>query len=94
MVIVESNHRHASASRKALENFKELAASPVSDWQFSQEKEGVKLYTKGDGSSITIVRGDITLKTGDKYTPREVATVATQIGCRKICTYRLFFFFI
>ncbi|KAI7854980.1 hypothetical protein BDC45DRAFT_556858 [Circinella umbellata] len=84
MVLLESNNRHATTSRKSLAQFKELAGSPLSDWEFSQEKEGVKLYTKSDGSSITIVRGDITLKTGDKYTPREVATVATQSGCRKI----------
>ncbi|KAI9488733.1 hypothetical protein BDB00DRAFT_771944 [Zychaea mexicana] len=83
MVVIESSNRHAEASRKALASFKELAAN-LDGWNFSQEKEGVKLYTKSTGGPISIVRGDTVLKTGDKYTPREVATVATQPGCRKI----------
>ncbi|KAI8149039.1 hypothetical protein BJV82DRAFT_550385 [Fennellomyces sp. T-0311] len=81
MVVIEANYRHAEAARKSLAAFKELAAS-LDGWNFSQEKEGVKLYTKATATG-TIVRGDIVMKT-DKYTPREVATVATNTGCRKI----------
>ncbi|KAI9320525.1 hypothetical protein BX666DRAFT_1204476 [Dichotomocladium elegans] len=82
MVVIESNNRHATESRKALENLKELSAS-LDGWNFSQEKEGVKLYIKSDPSGVNIVRGDAFLKT-DKYTPRDVAVVATIPGCRKI----------
>lgn len=84
MVVLDSNNRHAAASRKALEYLKELSAS-LDGWEFSQEKDSVKLYSKAvPDSPIPIVRGDIILKT-DKFTPWDVAVVATQPGCRKIC---------
>ncbi|KAI7877166.1 Bet v1-like protein [Lichtheimia hyalospora FSU 10163] len=82
MVVIESNNRHAATSRKALDYLKELS-NTLDGWNFSQEKDGVKLYIKPESNGLNIVRGDAILKT-DKYTPREVATVATNPGCRKI----------
>lgn len=83
MVVIESNNRHAATSRKALEYLKELS-NTLDGWNFSQEKDGVKLYIKPESNGLNIVRGDAIFKT-DKYTPRDVATVATNTGCRKIC---------
>lgn len=85
MVVIESNNRHTAASRKALDYLKELS-NTLDGWNFSQEKDGVKLYIKPESNGLNIVRGDAILKT-DKYTPRDVATVATNPGCRKICKY-------
>ncbi|KAF7730724.1 hypothetical protein EC973_001673 [Apophysomyces ossiformis] len=83
MTVLESNNRHAEHNRKALEEFKTLSAS-LDGWTFSTEKDGVKLYSKDvPGASIPIVRGDIVFKTTE-YTVKDVASVATIPGCRKI----------
>ncbi|KAG0173704.1 hypothetical protein DFQ28_008297 [Apophysomyces sp. BC1034] len=83
MTVIESNNRHAAHNRQALEQFKTLAAS-LDGWDFSTERDGVKLYSKTvPGATIPIVRGDIIFKTTD-YTVKDVASVATLPGCRKI----------
>jgi hypothetical protein len=75
---------HAEPTRKALNYFKELASN-LDGWNFTQEKDGVKLYNKTvDSSPIAIVRGE-TVLAGHEYTPQQVASVATLPGCRKIC---------
>lgn len=75
---------HAETARKALSTLKELSGT-LDGWNFTQEKDGVKLYNKTvDSSPIPIVRGDVLLA-GHEYTPQQVASVATLPGCRKIC---------
>lgn len=75
---------HAESNRKALSYLKDLA-STLDGWDFSQEKDGVKLYRKTvDSSPIAIVRGETDL-IGHEFTPQQVASVATLPGCRKIC---------
>lgn len=84
MVVIETNHRHAAEARKSLAYLKELSAS-LDGWELTTEKEGVKLYSRAaKDSAIAIVRGDTEIKKTD-LTPRQVASVATQPGCRKIC---------
>lgn len=86
MVVIETNHRHAAEARKSLAYLKELSAS-LDGWELSNEKDGVKLYSRAaKDSSISIVRGDIELKSSE-LTPRQVASVATQPGARKICKF-------
>ncbi|KAI8097452.1 uncharacterized protein BX664DRAFT_378237 [Halteromyces radiatus] len=83
MTVLESNNRHAATNRKNLEQIKTLTAD-LSGWEFSQEKDGVKLYSKAvEGSSIPLVRGDYLLKTTE-YTAEQVAVVATLPGARSI----------
>lgn len=75
---------HAESNRKALSYLKDLA-STLDGWDFSQEKDGVKLYRKTvDSSPVAIVRGETDL-IGHEFTPQQVASVATLPGCRKIC---------
>lgn len=77
---------HAQAARDALNLLKELSSN-LDGWNFTEEKEGVKLYNKTTGSSsIPIVRGDVLLE-GHEYTPQQIATVATLPGARRICKY-------
>lgn len=86
MTVIESNNRHAATNRKKLEQVKALTAD-LTGWEFSQEKDGVKLYSKSvEGSSIPLVRGDYLLKTTD-YTAEQVAVVAALPGARAICKY-------
>ncbi|CAO3624072.1 unnamed protein product [Mucor hiemalis] len=74
---------HAQTARTALAQLKELASS-LEGWNFSQEKDGVKLYNKSaDNSPVPIVRGDILL-TGHEFTPQQIASIATLPGARKI----------
>ncbi|CEP16870.1 hypothetical protein [Parasitella parasitica] len=75
---------HAETTIKALSNLKQLASS-LDGWNYTQEKDGVKLYSKTvDGSSIAIVRGETDIA-GHEYTAQQVLSVATLPGCRKIC---------
>jgi hypothetical protein len=84
MTVIESNNRHSAINRKKLEQVKALTAD-LTGWEFSQEKDGVKLYSKSvEGSSIPLVRGDYLLKTTD-YTAEQVAVVAALPGARAIC---------
>jgi hypothetical protein len=84
MTIIESDNRHAETTRKALSYFKELADS-LDDWEFVSETSDVKLYKKTvEGQDLPIVRGD-TILSGKDYTLSQVAAVATQPGCRKVC---------
>jgi len=77
---------HAETAQKALALLKELS-STLDGWEFSEEKDGVKLYHKTDDSSpIAIVRGETDLE-GHEFTAQQVASVATLPGCRKICKY-------
>ncbi|EPB90391.1 hypothetical protein HMPREF1544_02757 [Mucor circinelloides 1006PhL] len=74
---------HAETTRKALSDLKQLASS-LEGWEFSQEKDGVKLYRKTvDSNPIAIVRGETDI-VGHEFTPQQVASVATLPGCRKI----------
>ncbi|KAI8355088.1 hypothetical protein EDC96DRAFT_516251 [Choanephora cucurbitarum] len=74
---------HAESSKQAMHLLKQYASS-VEGWTMTQEKEGVKLYSKQvDSSSIPLVRGD-TLLAGHQFTAQQVATVATLPGCRKM----------
>ncbi|KAI8990137.1 hypothetical protein BDB01DRAFT_780138 [Pilobolus umbonatus] len=74
---------HHDKIRASLAQLKELA-SDLEGWHFSQEKNGVKLYQKHIGDSpFVYVRGE-TLLEGHEYTPREVLSVATLPGCRKV----------
>ncbi|ORX55098.1 Bet v1-like protein [Hesseltinella vesiculosa] len=83
MPILESTNRHADFNRKKLAEIKDLTGD-LAGWEFSQEKDGVKLYSKQvEGSSIPLVRGDYILKNTD-FTAQQVATVATLPGCRAI----------
>ncbi|KAI7865096.1 hypothetical protein BDF14DRAFT_1828663 [Spinellus fusiger] len=83
MTIPEASHRHAAHNRTALNKFKAMAAT-LEGWELSTQKDGVKLYTKAvEGSPLPMVRGEVTLK-GDEFTPRNVASVALDPGCRKI----------
>ncbi|KAI8365283.1 uncharacterized protein BYT42DRAFT_649208 [Radiomyces spectabilis] len=83
MVVLESNNRHAEHTRKSLQYLKDLSAS-LEGWEFSSEKNGVKLYTKQvEGLAMPMVRGDTVLQTTE-FTPRDVASVATLPGARKI----------
>ncbi|KAI8343726.1 hypothetical protein BC941DRAFT_343159 [Chlamydoabsidia padenii] len=83
MTVIESNNRHAALNRQKLDQIKTLT-SDLTGWEFSQEKDGVKLYSKSvEGSSIPLVRGDYLLKTTD-YTVEQVATVASLPGARAI----------
>lgn len=86
MTIIESDNRHAETTRKALSYFKELSDS-LDGWDFASETSGVKLYKKTvEGQALPIVRGD-TILSGKDYTLSQVAAVATQPGCRKICKF-------
>ncbi|KAG1138466.1 hypothetical protein G6F37_004766 [Rhizopus arrhizus] len=77
-----SSNPHSEKARQALSELKQLS-STTDGWNFTQEKEGVKLYNKTvDGNPIPIVRGDIVLE-GD-YTVQQALTVCTLPGCRKI----------
>lgn len=88
MTIVEASYKHAESARKALDYLKDLTSS-LDGFDFSQEKNGVKLYSKKvEGSQINIVRGDTVLKT-TQYTPRQLAAVANESGTRATC---MFFF--
>ncbi|KAI8074896.1 hypothetical protein BC940DRAFT_328519 [Gongronella butleri] len=83
MAILESNNRHAELNRQKLKQVKELT-SDLEGWEFSQENQGVKLYSKQlPDSAIPVVRGDYLLKT-TAYTAEQVALVATLPGCRAI----------
>ncbi|CAO3596108.1 unnamed protein product [Absidia cylindrospora] len=83
MTIIESNNCHSSINCKKLDQIKALTGD-LSGWEFSQEKEGVKLYSKTvEGFSIPIVRGDYLLKTTE-YTAEQVAVVASLPGTRAI----------
>ncbi|KAI9283620.1 hypothetical protein BC943DRAFT_294869 [Umbelopsis sp. AD052] len=83
MAIIESNNRHAEASRKNLAYVKELSES-LDGWDFKSENNGVKLYSKTvAGQPLPIVRGDAILP-GNEYTPAQVASAATTPGSRKI----------
>ncbi|KAI8968201.1 hypothetical protein BDF20DRAFT_894958 [Mycotypha africana] len=76
-------NKHAEAAYAALTRLKELACT-LDDWEFSQEKNGVRLYSKADESSpIPIVRGDVVLQ-GHEFTAQQVAAVATLPGCRRV----------
>jgi hypothetical protein len=86
MTVIESNNRHAEASRKALAYLKELTGS-LDGWNFKSENNGVKLYSKTiPGQALPIVRGDAILP-GNQYTPAQVASAATSPGSRKACKY-------
>lgn len=76
---------HAETIRNALDLLKEYTSN-LEGWNFTQEKAGVKLYTKADSTSFPIVRGE-TILTGTEYTANQVAAVATSPGCRKVCKY-------
>ncbi|KAI7895331.1 uncharacterized protein EV154DRAFT_457862 [Mucor mucedo] len=73
---------HAETIRKALDLLKEYTSN-LDGWNLTQEKNGVKLYTKSDGSAFPIVRGE-TVLTGTSFTAGQVAAVATSPGCRKV----------
>lgn len=74
---------HAETTKKALDLLKSLASN-LDGWNFTQEKEGVKLYNKTvDSSPVAIVRGDTTIA-GHEFTPQQIASVATLPGARKI----------
>ncbi|CAO3626054.1 unnamed protein product [Mucor fragilis] len=74
---------HAETAQKALSLLKELS-STLEGWEFSEEKDGVKLYHKMDDSSpIAIVRGEADLE-GHEFSTQQVASVATLPGCRKV----------
>lgn len=77
---------HVQTAQNALSLLKELSGS-LDGWEFSQEKENVKLYYKPDNSSpIGIVRGETDIE-GHEFSPLQLASVATLPGCRKICKY-------
>ncbi|KAI8581132.1 hypothetical protein K450DRAFT_279235 [Umbelopsis ramanniana AG] len=83
MAIIESNNRHAEASRKTLAYLKELSDS-LDGWDFKSENNGVKLYSKTvKGQPLPVVRGDAILP-GNEYTPAQVASAATSPGSRKV----------
>ncbi|KAI9303078.1 hypothetical protein BJ944DRAFT_166078 [Cunninghamella echinulata] len=83
MPVIEATHRHSEFNRKKLDQIKAYTAD-LNGWEFSQEKEGVKLYSKEvAGSNIPLVRGEYLLKTKD-YTAEQVAVVASLPGCRAI----------
>jgi hypothetical protein len=74
---------HAESRQKSLTSLKQHLSN-LDGWEFSHEKDGVKLYSKSvSESSIPLTRGD-TLLPGHKYTPQQVASVATLPGCRSI----------
>lgn len=74
---------HAETSKNALALLKSLSSS-LDGWHFTQEKDGVKLYSKTvDSSPVAIVRGDTSI-VGHEFTPQQIASVATLPGARKI----------
>jgi hypothetical protein len=79
---------HAQTARNALKLLKDLASN-LDGWNFTEEKEGVKLYNKTvESSSIPIVRGDVSLA-GHEFNPKQIAAIATLPGARRICKYIL-----
>ncbi|CAO3652916.1 unnamed protein product [Cunninghamella blakesleeana] len=83
MPVIEATHCHSEFNCKKLEQIKTYTAD-LNGWEFSQEKDGVKLYSKEiAGSPLPLVRGEYLLKTKE-YTPQQVATVASLPGCRAI----------
>ncbi|KAI8389333.1 hypothetical protein BD560DRAFT_381326 [Blakeslea trispora] len=74
---------HAQALKDAMNQLKQYSSS-LDGWHMSQEKEGVKLFSKTvDSSSFPLVRGEAMLN-GHQFTAQQVATVATLPGCRKM----------
>ncbi|KAG2202898.1 hypothetical protein INT47_008930 [Mucor saturninus] len=74
---------HAETSKNALALLKSLSSN-LDGWNFTQEKDGVKLYNKTvDSSPVAIVRGDTSI-VGHEFTPQQIASVATLPGARKI----------
>ncbi|KAI9472316.1 MAG: hypothetical protein EXX96DRAFT_583616 [Benjaminiella poitrasii] len=75
---------HAETARNALARLKKLAEESLDEWNFTQEKDNVKLYNKVENDSpFVIVRGETFLE-GHEFTPQQVASVATLPGCRVI----------
>lgn len=74
---------HAETTKNAMVLLKSLS-STLEGWNFTQEKDGVKLYNKTvDSSPVAIVRGDTSI-IGHEFTPQQIASVATLPGSRKI----------
>lgn len=87
MTIIDSDNRHAKTVREGLEHFKSLADS-LEGWEFSSEKDGVKLYTKDvPGNPLPMVRGDAVLQLADpdQVPPMAMASASILPGCRKVC---------
>lgn len=88
MAIIEHENRHSVASRKALDYLKELCSS-LDGFDLKSEKNGVKLYSRAvPGNSVDIVRGETVFKTTE-FSPRDLASMATEPGVRTTCKYSL-----
>lgn len=79
MVIISP---HAEATKKTLDLLKSLANN-LDYWNFTEEKDGVKIYNNTI-DSVVIVRGDATI-IGHEFTSEQIACIATLPGARKIC---------
>lgn len=79
--IIPSDNKHAAASRKALAQVKELAASH-DGWTFVTEKDNVKIYTKEVDGGLPMTRGDAVLEAG--WTLEQLAAIVQSPGARSV----------
>ncbi|KAI8051784.1 hypothetical protein BDF21DRAFT_392049 [Thamnidium elegans] len=73
---------HTTNAKKAMQLLKDYT-NDLQGWNLVQDnKSGVKVYNKSDGSAFPLLRGE-TLLSGS-FSAEQVAIVATLPGCRKI----------
>lgn len=83
IVFIMTIEQHTETIQKATTWARELTSTSLDGWSPQGERNGVRIYTKENG---TLIRGDYLFKTSS-FTYEEYAAVATSTVIRTMCKF-------